>query len=215
MTNPRVSDTAVPADLMSRLREATAEAHRKAEARPLMRAIARGTVAPARFTTHLEQLLLVHRLLERELERAVLARPGWAALAPAERRRVGDLEADLQLFGGTLTPHPLPATVEALAGIERATALALLGMFYVTEGSTNGGHILAKPVARALGRGDARLRSFDPYGDRQREMWAAFKTAMNAIRFSPDDVQAIEAGAREMFDRLGEMADAVAADPPA
>jgi heme oxygenase len=203
---------------MSRLKESTKEAHREAEQRPLMRSLANGTVSRTRFVAHLEQLLLVHRALENALERAVALHPEWSGIAPSERRRAPDLEADLQVLGGSLTPTPLPTTVAALSVIEKATPLCRLGMFYVTEGSTNGGRFLAKGVARALELDLVRregLRSLDPYGERQSGLWEAFKSAMNAVCFDPGAVGEIEAGARAMFDQLGNIADAVAAASPA
>lgn len=201
---------------MTRLKESTTAAHRQAEQRPLMRSIANGTISRARFVAHLEQLLLVHRMLEDALLRSVGEHPSWGGITLAERRRVPDLEADLQVLGGSLTPPPLPATVAALSVIERSTPLARLGMFYVTEGSTNGGRFLAKRAAHALDLDPVSrdgLRSLDPYGERQPELWAAFKAAMNAISFGPDALGDLETGARAMFEHLGNIADAVEAGP--
>jgi len=202
---------------MHRLKEATAEAHRRAETRPLMQALARGTVSRALFASHLEQLLLVHRVLEAGVERAVFEHPHWGGITPAERCRAADLEADLRVLGGSLTPAPLPATAAAISAIERAAPLTLLGMFYVTEGSTNGGRFLAKKVAQTLGLDPVSrdgLRALDPYGERQPERWAAFKGAMNAIGFDAESILEIEAGAQAMFDHLGHIADAVESGTP-
>jgi len=206
-SEPVIAMTAV----MQHLKQATHEAHRDAERRPLMRAIAQGTIPRERFIAHLEQLLLVHRALEPRLEEAIAGRPAWGGIVPAERRRVPDLEADLGRLGGSLAPAPLPVTGEALRRIARAEAPSLLGMFYVVEGSTNGGRFLAKPVARALGLpAGERLRALDPYGEEQPVRWESFKAAMNAAAFTAAEMEQITAGACEMFARLGAIADAVA-----
>jgi heme oxygenase len=197
---------------MAHLKASTEEAHRQAETRPLMRSIAQGTVGRDRFVAHLEQLLLVHRALDPAVQRAVTDHPSWSGIAAAERGRVADLEADLKVLGGSLAPASLPATTAMVTAIAKATPLQLLGMFYVTEGSTNGGRFLAKRVARTLGLDPVSrdgLRALDPYGERQPELWAAFKSAMNGIGFEPNAIRDIEAGARAMFDQLGSIADAV------
>jgi heme oxygenase len=205
-------------DLMTRLRESTAAAHRDAETRPLMRSFARGTVSRAQFRAHLEQLLLVHRVLEPRLADCVAAEPAWQSIAIDDRRRVPDLESDLAMLGGSLDPDPLPATRAAQEVIRRATPLAVLGMFYVTEGSTNGGRILTRPVGRALGlgaEGRSGLRSMEPYGEDQPARWAEYRRAMNALAVGAVEAEAIETGARLMFEHLGRIADAVHAAVPA
>ncbi len=213
--------TASPANaptVMDHLRESTSEAHKRAETSPLMRSIARGTVARDRYVTHLEQLLLVHRGLEGALDHAALGQSLWHGLSLGERRRVPDLEADLLVLGGSLTPAPLPETTAALAVIRRAAPQVLLGMFYVTEGSTNGGRFLVKMVAKGLGLdlADGKgLRSLNPYGERQPALWAGFKGAMNAIAFSPAETAQLEAGARAMFDLLATIAEAIEPGVPA
>jgi heme oxygenase len=197
---------------MDRLRQSTTEAHQRAESSPLMRAIGRGTVARERYITHLEQLLLVHRALEGELDRVAQGQPSWSVLALGDRRRVPDLTADLEVLGGSLTPAPLAETAAAQTIIRQAGPFALLGMFYVTEGSTNGGRFLVKQVAKGLGLDLANgrgLRAQNPYGDRQPALWAEFKAAMNALTFSAAETAELEAGARTMFDLLATIAEAI------
>lgn len=204
--------------VMDQLREATAPAHRAAESRPLMRSIARGTIAREPYVANLEQLLLVHRVLETALVGAAASRPAWAALEIPSRLRVPDLEADLAHLGGSPRAEPLPPTATAQAWLAQAAPEALLGAFYVTEGSTNGGRFLVKMVAKGLGLdlADGKgLRSLNPYGERQPALWAGFKGAMNAIAFSPAETAQLEAGARAMFDLLATIAEAIEPGVPA
>ena len=206
--------TTAVVSIMDQLRETTAVAHRAAEARPLMRSIGRGTIARAPYVANLEQLLLVHRVLEAALVRAAAAHPAWAGLEVASRLRVPDLEADLTHFGGSLRPEPLPATLLAHAWIAQATPEELLGAFYVTEGSTNGGRFLVKMVARGLELPEgsrAGLQSLDPYGTVQPERWAAYKQAMNGLSLAAPAREAVVAAAQAMFAHLGAVADQVAA----
>ncbi len=206
--------TTATATIMEQLRETTAVAHRAAEARPLMRSIARGTVQRLPYVANLEQLLLVHRVLEAALVRAAAAAPAWAALEVESRLRVPDLEADLGQFGGSLRPEPLPATVVTQAWLAQAGPEALLGAFYVTEGSTNGGRFLVKMVARGLGLPEgsrAGLQSLDPYGTAQPDRWAAYKRAMDGLALAAPEREAVVAAAQTMFAHLGAVADQVAA----
>lgn len=206
--------TTAAVSLMEQLRETTAVAHRAAEGRPLMRSIARGTIARAPYTANLEQLLLVHRVLEAALVRAVAAHPAWAALEVGTRLRVPDLEADLTHLGGTHQPEALPATAQTLAWLAQAAPAELLGAFYVTEGSTNGGRFLVKMVARGLELPEgsrAGLQSLDPYGTVQPERWAAYKQAMNGLPLAGPEREAVVAAAQAMFAHLGAVADQVAA----
>lgn len=214
MEPPVTNTSTAPPTIMDRLRDATADAHKQAEQRPLMRAIARGSVTPELYRSHLEQLLLVHRSLEGALAHAAAAgQAGWEALALGERRREADLEADLRVHGGNLAPAALPATAAAVAEIQSASPAALLGMLYVTEGSTNGGRFLVKKVAQGLGLEPSvreGLRALDPYGAEQPARWAAFKGAINALPLTPEAGDAMERGATRMFQLLGAVADQVA-----
>jgi heme oxygenase len=169
-------------------------------------------VGRAHYLAHLEQLYLLHQALEGALDQAAAARPEWAGLTLGDRRRVPDLSSDLEVLGGNLAPVPLPETQRAVEVIGAAAPHRLLGMFYVTEGSTNGGRFLTKMVAKALSLDPATnqgLRAQNPYGDEQPARWAAFKGAMNALSFSPLEVAELEAGARDMFDLMADVAEGV------
>ena len=68
--------------------------------------------------------------------------------------------------------------------------MALLGILYVLEGSTNGSKFIARKVRPAYelpatGEGSAYL---DPYGDVQPARWQEFKAAMDALNLPAADV---------------------------
>lgn len=195
------------------LRESTAESHRHAEKRPLNRALARGDISPAAWLRSLEQHLIVYRTLERRLDLLLVSHPAWtAAFAEPFRRRVADFEADITDLGGSLTNAPLPATEAAVRSIDAASPEAIVGMLYVSEGSTNGGRFLAKSAARALDVDQASrtgFRNLDPYGDLQPARWASFKTGLDAIHFSEAERNQIRLGAEAMFGWVGAVADEV------
>ncbi len=195
------------------LRESTAESHRHAEKRPLNRALARGDISHAAWLTSLEQHLIGYRALEQRLDLMLVSHPAWAAaFAENFRRRVPDFKADIIDLGGSPTSAPLPATEAALHAIGSASPEAIVGMLYVSEGSTNGGRFLAKSAARALGVDPASrtgLRNLDPYGSLQPARWASFKTGLDAIHFSAAERDQIRLGAETMFRWVGAIADDV------
>lgn len=56
---------------------------------------------------------------------------------------------------------------------------AALGSFYVTEGSTNGGSIVAGMLIKYAGMNENNTRFFYGYGDNGKEMWQSFKDELD------------------------------------
>ncbi|MCU0303772.1 MAG: biliverdin-producing heme oxygenase [Thermoanaerobaculales bacterium] len=200
--------------IMERLREETSGHHKDAESRTLQRQIAKGTVERGAFVRYLGQLYLVHRTLEDGLREARVKHPAIAVLATSERMRVPDLVYDLEFF--EVAPESLlpgRATRRFVSLMEKVRAsdpVALLGAFYVVEGSTNGGRFLAQVLHRAWNLDGDGLASLDPYGDRQPLLWGAFKREMNAAAFEPGQVEAIVGMAKRTFEAIAEISDEAA-----
>lgn len=200
--------------IMTRLRQETSDLHSHAESRTLQRQIAKGEVERSTFAAYLGQLYLVHSALERALEGARGSHPAIAALATADRMRVPDLERDLDFYG--VEPDDVSAadaTRRFLSLIDAAGSSdpsALLGAFYVLEGSTNGGRFLARTLRERWGIDDAGVAYLDPYGERQQDTWAAFKREMDAAEFEPEREDAIVDMARRTFEAIAEVSDEVA-----
>ena len=122
------------------------------------------------------------------------------------------LEEDLRSLGVTIgNVSPLPAAKRLMATIEMARAerpIALLGMHYVLEGSTNGGRFIAKALRQAYQfEGDAGTKYYDPYGDNQRVLWASYKQEFDAMEVSEDERDAMVAAARDVFRAMSEIGD--------
>jgi heme oxygenase len=202
--------------IMDRLREETSNLHSQAESRQLQRQIAKGTVDRVAFVRYLGQLFLLHRALETALSESRGSHPAISALAIRERMRVPDLTFDLDYFG--VDPdgvQPVEATGRFVTLIERARSVdpvALLGAFYVVEGSTNGGRFLAQVLRKSWDLDGGGIASFDPYGDRQPLVWRAFKREMNAAAFDPEQVEAIVDVAKRTFEAIAEISDDVVSD---
>lgn len=217
MTIPTDIPIPVSPDLASYLRESTRAAHQDAEKRPLNRALARGSISREAWVKHLEQLLLLHRALERRIDRSPRTDACWRTIADPARRRTPDLEADLAFYGGSPAPAAGPATQAALAAIESATDDETIGMAYVIEGSTNGGRFLVRSLCRALSLDPTTggTRALDPYGDAQPERWSSFKAALQAEPLDPERFDRIRRGADLMFGIVGDVADQFWQEVPA
>lgn len=199
--------------LMERLRSETSDLHSHAESRKLQKEIAQGSVEQRDFVAYLGQLSHVHQVLESALDSGRGAHPAVARLATPDRMRVPDLVRDLEFYGVDR------ATVDRGAAATRFAALientrgaepaALLGAFYVLEGSTNGGRFLARALRKSWNLQGGGLSYLDPYGDRQTEQWKLFKREMDACRFDPSQEEAIIGMARATFEAIAEVSDEV------
>lgn len=205
--------------VMDRLKTETVEQHHAAEHHPFHRDLAKGRVSRDQYYAYLGQMLHVHRGLESLLRRIVAARPDVASVVTDEQFQAPYLEEDLLHFGvDPETAEPSPATGRFLDEIARCDAdadwLRVLGMHYVLEGSNNGSRFVSMNVAKMLGQQQGSgLRYLNPYGERQREVWAGFKERMNAVGFTDAQKREIVEGAKAMFDWISEISDDLAAVP--
>jgi heme oxygenase len=203
------------------LRNETADHHRRAEQHEFQQQLVRGTLPQALYIRWLGQMLLVHSVLEGHLERLVMRDPGLRALFDDSRRKVPALRTDLQRFRSGEFAAALPAAarlIELFDRLSRERPRALLGAFYVLEGSTNGSKFIARRVRPAYGLPDTGPGSayLDPYGDLQPARWQEFKAAMDALQLPVDDVAQMTLAAQQTFDGIRELgANLLAAPVPA
>ncbi|MFN7941814.1 MAG: biliverdin-producing heme oxygenase [Thermoanaerobaculia bacterium] len=194
-------------EVMEQLRDGTADLHQSAEQQDFQQRMFRATLRREEYAAWLGQMWLVHRDLEAALRRVAPGDARFAAVLP-DHDKEPRLAADLAALGGPL-PEPLPATARILAriaAVERAEPLRLLGFQYVLEGSANGNRILARRLLPALGLDAGQAgRYLDPYGERQREVWAKFKQDMQAVGFPPAECAVLVEAAREMFAAIADL----------
>ncbi len=206
------------ADLLApatqQLKERTADLHMKAEHAPFMAAIVRGVLPRESYIAMLGQALHLHRALEAAVERASAASAHVARVARPEHRRAAHIERDLAFFGATI-PAPAAAARRAEALIaegEGRGPIDVLGMLYVLEGSNNGNRFIARPVAKAYGlTPPAGLGFLLPHGDDQPRVWAAFKADLDACGFAQAEIDALVRGARQVYDAVIGLHDALPA----
>lgn len=112
-----------------------------------------------------------------------------------ERRKAGDLAADLTHYGAAI---PSLATEDDLPKIENH--LQAIGALYVIEGSTLGGKYISQMISKQLEQADdAGLSFFNGYGENTMAMWSDFKTYMNKQAKNEAEEAEIIAAANETF----------------
>jgi len=195
---------------MATLKTATADQHRRAEKHAFQQMMVRGTLSREAYAGWLGQMLLVHRTLEGHLDGLAAGRPAIATVFEDDRRRVPAILDDLAFYQAEGDHQPLPATTRFLEYLDRLAegdALALLGVFYVLEGSTNGARFIAKRLRTAydLPMDGAGTAFVDPYGEAQPARWQAFKEAMEELHLGDAQINAITRAAQETFDAIGAM----------
>ena len=146
-TIPPIEVAPPQATLMDRLRQETGELHRAAERCDFQRSLVKGEITPAVLAAWFEQVLPMHRALEKALRAARSDEP-WTATFKEDQSRERDLLADLEALqsdagAGAKTAatigQPSPATAAFIDAIGHIAAgphpVALLGVLYVLEGS--------------------------------------------------------------------------------
>lgn len=155
------------------------------------------------------------RLATREGYRALLARlygfhaawePSAAALLddPAlfePRRKAHLLARDLIHLG--LVPEELARLSRPGGDAAPRTRAEALGGLYVLEGSTLGGQVIARHLARTLGVGpDAGGAYYAAYGEAVGPMWRAVRARLLAEASDPAAADAVVAAAGRTFEAM-------------
>lgn len=204
MTTEAAADRSL---ITERLRTETRDLHTKAEKAPLQEELVKGKLPRELYADMLEQMLLVHRELEQAIREHRPSVPALAAVVTDEQFQEPYLLEDLAFFGRD-PQHidPLPETRESVAEIRRTARedpLGLLGLHYVLEGSNNGNRFIAKAAGPAMGiEGNSGLKYLLPYGDRQPQVWAAFKENLAACDLTDAEKDTLVEAAKRMFEMV-------------
>jgi heme oxygenase len=162
--------------MMQRLKEETRPHHDQIERNPLMARVMQPDLTLPEYQQVLARLYGFHRPVETHLA----AWSAWDTLGfdYDARRKAALLAHDLHVLG-------LPP--EAVAALPLCTHLPVLntpeqvlGCLYVLEGSTLGGHVIARQLGRTLGIDAARGAAFyTSYGNQIGPMWKALGQRIN------------------------------------
>lgn len=198
------------AGLADTLKERTKEAHARAERHPVQARMVKGEVTREQYAAWLGQMLPVWRAVDAGLS-ALAARDGRiAAMLRPYHAHAERIAADLEFLGqcgGCHPPHAATSRfVELIARAGASGGPDLVGVWYVLEGSANGGRFIAKALSRGLNiAGPEGLTSFDPHGERQRDYWQAWRAGLDAQMFGEAERDAIIAAASATFDAVYEV----------
>jgi heme oxygenase len=202
--------------LSRQLREGTSQQHQAAEGGALQKALMAGALSRSAYAESLAQQWIVYRELESLLRSLSPKVASLRSLLGDEHCHAKDLAADLRHFGREPESAVANAATEAFLKKLRDTASsnpdALVGAFYVFEGSMNGGRHIARRVRQAYGL-DAESRegtlSLDPYGADQPARWAAFKEGLDRLSLGGAGEAAVVAFAQATFKAIGDISNAV------
>jgi heme oxygenase len=189
------------------LKELTRPQHDEAEGHPLHAVLeGRSGVEAAReaYVRLLWQHLRIQEVFEPLLRAASQKPPGSVLVAVELHCHLEALRRDLAALPAfPEMAEPLGATARFCSFIQQCAAhdgLGLLGVFYVFEGSTNGGTILAKRIAAVLGlEGGSATGFINPHGQLVRSRWKEWQRAADSLALRDVDRDIIVAAAQETF----------------
>lgn len=196
--------------IMDRLRADTAENHARAESQPIEKALVQGAISRDAYAAYLRQRLPIHAALEPAVCALAARDARYADRFPSTLFQTENLRGDLKTLGvDGANGQTLASTAQFVSQIQRwasEQSPALIGAYYVFEGSKNGARYIARAIGRALGLTPAAgMRYLDPHGEAQRGLWTEFRSAWNEIEFTPQEADAIVDGARRTFDAVAEI----------
>ena len=200
------------AGIMAQLKAGTAALHAVAESKPLEAALISGAIGQEQYKKYLSQRWLIHRDLETATDRAITRDPRLASLALPSLYQTKNLESDLSLLQTPLyTIQPMQGATTLLQEIKNAPSpAALMGIYYVFEGSKNGARYIARALAKAWSKTDTTtMRYLDPHGEEQRSLWQKFKTEMDALTWSPSEQEQMVKSAQTTFTAISALDDEI------
>lgn len=214
---PHTSSTATDPDaLTTKLKVHTSAQHTQAERHSIQGLLISGRISRPQLAAYLSQLLLVHEALDRGLEQLAQANAKVRLAFKPYHPHADRVRSDLRHLAGAGFGEALPSTARFVA---RVRALAdghdagLVGVWYVLEGSTNGGRYIAKALMPALSLSREQVLALDPHGELQRERWQQWRSDIDSASFSPIEcAKAIDA-AGQTFDFMFEMMNELARTP--
>lgn len=196
--------TPTPSPLLAHLRRDTSAQHEAVETNRFNQHLASGTATAADAAWFLGKLYgFVAPLEARLAELASQLDPAWELPA---RRRAHLILPDLHdLLGPAAAPPPLAAALPPLTTLAEA-----LGVLYVLEGSTLGGQVIARQLAKAGIVGGQRY--FTAYGPLTGPRWQT-TCRLLAEAATPENEAAIVAAATRTFHDLGQWLEVEAGRP--
>jgi heme oxygenase len=164
----------------------------------------------------LGQHLCIQETFEPLLRRAAESSPTFRALVKPHHFHLANLRDDLAALSASPAHlQPTPAAQRFTQFIKQSAAgdaLPLLGVWYVFEGSTNGGTIIGKRLKDLLNLPDDRGTRFtNPHGPQVRARWGEWKQTIDSLDFTEAQRTAIIEAAAHTFTAIAEVMTEVSA----
>lgn len=189
--------------LADALKTRTQDAHTRAERHALQGAMVRGVIKPELYALWLVQMHEIWTALDAGLSRLARNDQRVASMLKPAHEHSPRVAADLTDLGTPRT-QPTQAAInfaKRIHDMAQANDVGVLGAWYVLEGSANGGRFIAKAMAKSFGP-SFPLRSLDPHGEAQRELWGQWRAGIDAAGFSMTEQDRIIAVASDTFDAI-------------
>ncbi|QIK37792.1 biliverdin-producing heme oxygenase [Caldichromatium japonicum] len=189
--------TEPPIDLALALRRATASIHAEVERLDLMASLVSEGVTLEDYRRYLRVIASIHAPIEEmlysQIDDAIRTRLGLRPKLPA-------LIEDLREQGLLWRPHQIGVIPPPLLPVDLSYAI---GGLYVVEGSTLGGHTIARHLRRRLGDTVGGTRLLDFHGLQTAAAWRIFTTGLNESAAEGLLVpERVIAGALEIFSHI-------------
>ena len=211
-------DLSLTAELKLRTREQhdAAEHH---EAHAILFGSCGPALARETYVRLLGQHLTIQEAFEGELIRLCENNELVHALHRPHHRHLHALREDLKALAVPSQQRKPSLATRATADFIRASsaedAAAFIGVFYVLEGSTNGGTIIAKRLRDILQlESDAGTRYINPHGAQVRARWQEWKQSADALTMNASQRERACNAAGAMFTHMQQILTEIRADLP-
>jgi heme oxygenase len=192
------------------LKDSTRQRHEQAESHQFQGALANGKLPISMYCRYMVQLTHMHRLFERDLQKAA-GRSPLDAVVFTDHYQLPFLLNDIKALGiGEESEAPLPCLQDpSWRQHVNTQPERLLGALYVLLGSKHGGKFIAHKVRESYQLGEAGFTYFNPYGENFRPLWQNFTTALNNLPEEETLRKNIVAGAETTFDLFIKVGDGI------
>jgi heme oxygenase len=195
--------------LQETLKSSTRGFHDAAEGHNFQGLLAQALLPLDDYKRYLEQLFLVHSILEEKIRENWKADPRLSAVVLENQMQEPFLKKDLEFLKTDYRKiAPLPSTAKFTQQIEAAAKsnpISLLGFHYVLLGSKHGGKFIAKNVREKYSFTGSGAIYFDPYGDQFMPCWKTFINALNEAPLSDTDTASVIEAAKMTFLSIGDI----------
>lgn len=114
-----------------------------------------------------------------------------------QRRRSSSILDDLREIGSTGKEMALATSLPGIDNEHKA-----LGVFYVLEGSTQGGTIIANMLVKQLGMPSNAVHFFNAYKEKEKTMWQSFRERLDEVPVGSKEAEEIMQAANEAFEKF-------------